>query len=87
MTVSRDADPASTGIDHLNAAAREMIAAARSFLDAAEEVVNDREQFTRFASAIGGAADSFARLVRPPQAADPTKSTGTRVRSVPLEDD
>lgn len=39
----RTHDAAADGVEHLQRAAREMIAAARSFLDAVEQVVEDNE--------------------------------------------
>ena len=44
------------GIDHLQRAARELVAAARSFLDVVEQVVEDDER-------LSGAASSIADLV------------------------
>jgi hypothetical protein len=56
------------GFSHLQAAAREMVAAARSFLDAVEELVEDDD---RFGQAVGQVTDlvreassSLARLGR-----------------------
>jgi hypothetical protein len=40
------------GMAHLQAAAREMVAAARSFLDALEEVVNDDARMTTVVSGV-----------------------------------
>jgi hypothetical protein len=45
------------GIEHLQAAAREMLAAARSFLDVVEDVVEDPER-------LSAAANSVVELVR-----------------------
>ena len=45
------------GIEHLQAAAREMLAAARSFLDVVEDVVEDPER-------LSAAATSVVELVR-----------------------
>lgn len=42
------------GVEHLQAAAREMVAAARAFLDAVEEVVEDDD---RLSSLVGGVTD------------------------------
>lgn len=51
----------SDGVAHLQAAAREMIAAARAFLDAAEEVVEDPEAGEALLDSLG----EVARRVRP----------------------
>lgn len=55
MTASDDktADPAREGLEHLQAAAHEMIAAARSMLDAVEEILEDPRAATAMASAFG----------------------------------
>ena len=44
----------SEGIDHLQRAARELVAAARSFLDVVEQVVEDDERLSGAASSIAG---------------------------------
>ena len=61
MTASDDrtGDPAREGLDHLQAAAHEMIAAARSMLDAVEEILED----PRAATAMASAFSTVARLV------------------------
>ena len=63
MTTNSDG-PASdgstaAGMEHLQGAAREMVAAARSFLDAVDGVIEDND---RFASVAGGVADVLSRL-------------------------
>ena len=63
------AEPAHEGIAHLQAAAREMIAAARSFLDVVDDVVNDDD---RLGQAVGGMTD-FVR-----QATDAVSRAGRR---------
>ncbi len=54
------------GVEHLQAAAHEMLAAARSFLDVVEEVVADREKLAGVAASVtdmlGSAGGSLARL-------------------------
>jgi hypothetical protein len=54
-------DRASEAIAHLQAAAREMIAAARAFLDVAEEVVEDPKS----GEALLGTLGDVARRVVP----------------------
>lgn len=49
-------DPKAEGIDHLQRAAREMVAAARSFLDAIEQVVEDRETLKEVSTTVTGLA-------------------------------
>jgi hypothetical protein len=53
------ADPAREGLEHLQSAAHEMIAAARSMLDAVEEVLDDPRAATSMAAAFG----TLTRLV------------------------
>ena len=61
MTASDDktADPAREGLEHLQSAAHEMIAAARSMLDAVEEILDDPRAATSMATAFG----TLSRLV------------------------
>jgi hypothetical protein len=54
-------EKAAEGIDHLQAAALEMIEAARAFLDVVEEVVSDREKVAGVASTISSVATAAAR--------------------------
>ena len=49
-------DPAREGLEHLQAAAQEMIAAARSMLDACEEVLADPHAGDTLASLVGSVA-------------------------------
>ena len=51
------------GVDHLQVAAREMIAAARSFLDVAEEVVKDRAAVATMADLLGSVGEVVNRAV------------------------
>ena len=51
------------GIDHLQAAARELIQAARALLDVAEELVNDPETVTTVVGTLGSFANAAARVV------------------------
>src|SRR4051794_40241719 len=54
------------GVEHLQAAAHEMLAAARSFLDAVEDVVSDRDKLNAVAATVtdllSGAGSSLARV-------------------------
>jgi len=45
-------DSASEGVEHLQAAAQEMLAAARSFLDAVEDVVADRDKMNAMVGVV-----------------------------------
>lgn len=46
------------GLDHLQAAGRELIAAARAFLDVAEDVVSDRDAVAEVMSFVGTVASA-----------------------------
>jgi hypothetical protein len=61
VTASDDktTDPAREGLEHLQAAAHEMIAAARSMLDAVEEIVDD----PRAATSMAAAFSTMSRLI------------------------
>jgi hypothetical protein len=50
------------GFEHLQAAARELIAAARAALDVAEEVVNDPESLATLAGTIATVGDVVRRV-------------------------
>jgi hypothetical protein len=52
------------GVEHLQAAARELIAAARAALDVAEEVVGDPDAAAALVGVLAGLGD-LARRVRP----------------------
>ena len=74
------------GVAHLQAAAREMVAAGRVFLDAIEEVVADDDRMGRV---VGGVTDLLhqasaagARLGRDAQ---PSPSTSDRVRHIVVD--
>lgn len=51
------------GIDHLQRAAREVIAASRSLLDAAEDLIEDPEAATRLAGLFEAVTTTAADLV------------------------
>jgi hypothetical protein len=68
------------GVEHLQAAAIEMIAACRAFLDIAEDVVRDPSALTAFASSVVETAKAAAP--RPDAGADasPAEPRVTRIR-------
>ena len=55
---------AAEGLDHLQRAAREMVAAARSFLDVVEELVEDRTALAEAAATVTGLAGAVTDAVR-----------------------
>ena len=66
------------GVAHLQAAAREVVAAARVFLDAVEEVVADDDRMHRV---VGGLTDLLH------QASDAVSRLGRDVPSTPTGDE
>jgi hypothetical protein len=57
-------DPVRTGVEHLQAAAREVIAATRSLLDAAEELVDDPKAVQGLVGTLGALATAAAGRLR-----------------------
>ena len=55
---------AATGVEHLQAAAREMVEAARAFLDVIDDFVGDDEKVASVAEAFGSIARGAARAAR-----------------------
>lgn len=55
---------AAEGIDHLQAAALEMISAARAFLDVMEEVVTDKAKVAAMVGVMGTAAQAVKAAAR-----------------------
>jgi len=57
-------DPAREGLEHLQTAALEMIAAARSMLDACEELLDDPRAGEALASVVGSVSKVFGDITR-----------------------
>ncbi len=55
--------PGSDGVEHLQAAASEMIAAARSFIDAVEGVVHDRDALESLVDTLSSVAQAASQAV------------------------
>jgi hypothetical protein len=82
------------GVEHLQSAAREMIAAARTFLDVVEEVVGDNAAVASVAEAFGSFGQVVSRAASraasgegadPPSADDEGGgATGSRVQHIDL---
>jgi hypothetical protein len=64
MAAERDDDWAQKGLEHLQAAAREVIQATRTFLDAAEELVDDPKAVQGLMSTLGMVATAAASRLR-----------------------
>jgi hypothetical protein len=58
-------DKVHEGIEHLQAAAREMIQATRSLLDAAEELIDDPRSVQDLVGSLAHAAQAAASRFRP----------------------
>jgi hypothetical protein len=67
---------ANRGVEHLQAAAQEMIAAARSFLDVIEDLVADPDKVADVVSAVGDMAGNVSDAAR--SASSRAKRSGTR---------
>lgn len=63
-------DRVQQGLDHLQAAAREMIKATRSLLDAAEQLVEDPKAVQGLVGTLGTLAQAAALRLRPQPGAD-----------------
>ena len=77
-----DPDRLDDGVEHLQAAASEMIAAGRAFLDAVEDLVRDREAVASVVDAFGTIAHA-ASIQKPivnrrPPTAIIAKSSGAK---------
>ncbi|HKE76180.1 MAG TPA: hypothetical protein VKB57_21365 [Acidimicrobiales bacterium] len=81
-------DRARQGMEHLQAAARELIAAARAALDVAEDVVNDTDSVAALAGLLGSVGEMARRVTGaapgPADADDEAASepAGTRVQRI-----
>jgi hypothetical protein len=64
-------DRARDGLEHLQAAARELIQAARAMLDVAEDLVNDPEAVASLAGTVGALGDLVRQRSRPAPANQP----------------
>ena len=73
-------DRAKQGVEHLQAAAIEMIAAFRAFLDVAEEVVRDPSAVTAFAASLVETARAAAPTPTDPAGEPAAEPRVTRIR-------
>ena len=69
-------DKVHEGLEHLQAAAREMIQATRSLLDAAEELIDDPKSVQDLVGSLTHAAQMAAQRFRPSGSADPGDDDG-----------
>ncbi|HUP85245.1 MAG TPA: hypothetical protein VM143_06220 [Acidimicrobiales bacterium] len=75
-------DRAKQGVEHLQAAAIEMIGAFRAFLDLAEDVVRDPSAVTAFAASLVETARAAAPSASPSAAAGAEGSAEPRVTRI-----
>lgn len=79
--MAADADDRVTeGLAHLQAAAREAIAAARAFLDVAEDLLADRAAASAVADAVGVVRRTAAQRGRQSQGPDTAEDRGGAAR-------
>jgi len=78
---------AARGVEHLQAAAKEMIAAARAFLDVVEDVVADPEKVADVVSAVGSVASSVGDAARDASRGSGRARSGSSERSGDDPDD
>ena len=73
------------GVEHLQRAAHEMIAAARTFLDVVEDVVGDNAAVASVAEAFGSWGQAFSRAAgrADEQDDDPAEDGGSAGRARP----
>ena len=62
--VDGEIDAVERGTEHLQTAAREMLSAARAFLDAVEDLVEDPDRIKELGHAVGAVAQQVARVGR-----------------------
>jgi nicotinate-nucleotide pyrophosphorylase len=63
-TGSTESESVAKGVEHLQAAAMEMISAARAFLDVVEDLVADPDKVAEMVSAVGTVATTVTDAVR-----------------------
>jgi hypothetical protein len=80
--MAADTDPLDEGVEHLQAAARELIRAGRSLLDAVEGLVEDPSALQGVVSTLGSLAQAAARSLRTDGGASPDDEGG--VEHIPL---
>jgi len=78
-------DRAAEGFEHLQAAALEMISAARAFLDVIEEVVADRSTMDAVLEAVGSVAEGVGRAARTTVDGDPAPTSHGETPGGPVE--
>ena len=75
---------AAEGVEHLQTAAKELIAAARAFLDVMDDFVDDRERLNSAVSSLGSAVRSASGQGPTSEGSDDPLS-GYRVQHIPVD--
>ncbi|MDP1819326.1 MAG: hypothetical protein Q8K58_05455 [Acidimicrobiales bacterium] len=81
---SADRDDLAAGVEHVQAAAKEMIRATRSFLDVAEHLVDDPAALQSLVATLGGLLQAVSGRLRPQAAQDPGDEDDGRVQRISL---
>lgn len=82
MTAEASEDHARAGMEHLQAAAREVIKATRSLLDAAEELVEDPAAVQSIVGTIASVAQAAAARLRSDPTPAPDEEDDGRVQRI-----
>jgi hypothetical protein len=75
-------DKVQQGVEHLQAAAREMIQATRSLLDAAEELIDDPKTVQDLIGSLTEAAQTAIRRFAPPTGGGDHEDEGGQVQHI-----
>ncbi|KAA0232524.1 MAG: hypothetical protein JJLCMIEE_01856 [Acidimicrobiales bacterium] len=75
---------AAEGVEHLQTAAKELIEAARAFLDVIDDFVDDRERLSSAISSLGSAIESAAGKPSAPAGVD-DRLANYRVQHIPVD--
>lgn len=75
---------AAEGMEHLQTAAKELIEAARAFLDVIDDFVDDRERLSSAISSLGSAIESASSKPSERPGSD-DRLAGYRVQHIPVD--
>ena len=78
-------DRVKEGVEHLQGAALEVIAAVRAFLEAAEDIVRDPSELAAIAATVRRQAAHAAHAAQAPsEGADTSGETASKVERIPV---
>ena len=72
------------GLDHLQRAAREMIAASRALLDVAEDMIDDPKAASGLLDLLGTVGDLAGRVARPASQPDDDDHDEPPIQRIPV---